>query len=51
MEIRNVEYYPADFEGDNTLNTFVLRMQTNEAIIQLQCKEKPTYQRGCTNCS
>ena len=34
MKIRNVEYYPADFEGDNTLNTFVLRMQTNEAIIQ-----------------
>ena len=41
MKIRNVEYYPADFEGDNTLNTFVLRMQTNEAIIQLQCKKSP----------
>jgi hypothetical protein len=38
MEIHNVEYYPTHLEGDDTLNTFVLRMQTNEATIQLQCK-------------
>lgn len=38
MEIQNVECYPTHLEGDDTLNTFVLWMQTNEATIQLQCK-------------
>ena len=38
MEIHNVEHYPTHLEGDDTLNTFVLRMQTNGATIQLQCK-------------
>lgn len=38
MEIRDIEYFLVDGHSNTSPNTFVLRMQTHEAIIQLQCK-------------
>ena len=46
MEIRNIEYFLADRQSNPSLSTFIVRMRTQEAVIQLQCNTRTPITEG-----